>query len=211
MAHTTTVRLLAPRPNEQCQNYQAKNLYPDFKCDAIGVCKNCDHGEKGCHAMGVAAGANNFTRYYVHEYGRINSTDPKANARQMVAEIGARGPISGSICVTAAFEAYSGGIFEDTTNCTSLDHSISITGYGTDPSSGKDYWIGRNSWGARGAAMLARACDACQGVQWLPGRRPPARLYCAPAHIGAFSSLSIGHLPPLAPAPPQRPALRSLA
>ena len=50
------------------------------------------------------------------------------------------------MCVTPAFEAYTGGIFEDTTNCTSMDHEISIAGYGTDPDHG-DYWIGRNSWG----------------------------------------------------------------
>lgn len=28
--------------HETCQNYQAKNLFQDFKCDAMGVCKNCD-------------------------------------------------------------------------------------------------------------------------------------------------------------------------
>ena len=133
--------------HETCQNYQAKNLYKDFKCDAIGVCRNCGHGGEGCHAMGVTAGVNNFTKYHVAEWGRINSTDAKANAKAMVAEIGARGPISGSICVTPAFEAYTGGIFEDTTGCTSLDHSISIAGYGHDDASGKDYWVIRNSWG----------------------------------------------------------------
>ena len=132
--------------HETCQNYQAKNLYNDFKCDARGVCLNCAPG-KGCFAMGAPARQNNFTRYFVEEWGRINSTDYKANAKQMVAEIAARGPISGSICVTPEFEAYKGGIFEDKTGCVTLDHSISIAGYGTDPETGKDYWIGRNSWG----------------------------------------------------------------
>jgi cathepsin X len=130
--------------HETCQNYQAKNLYKDFKCDAIGVCRNCAPS-KGCFPMGSPAGENNFTKYYVDEHGRINSTDYAANAKQMVAEIGARGPIHCAVCVTPEFEKYSGGIFEDTTNCTTLDHSISIAGYGTE--NGKDYWIGRNSWG----------------------------------------------------------------
>ena len=89
--------------HETCQNYQAKNLYPDFKCAAEGVCVNCEPGSKGCHAMGAPRGTNNFTRYRVAEWGRINSTDYAANARQMVAEIGTRGPISGSICVTAEY------------------------------------------------------------------------------------------------------------
>ena len=136
--------------HETCQNYQAKNLYKDFKCDAMGVCQNCkpsNNGDpkKNCFPMGAPANENNFTKYYVDEHGRINSTDYAANAKQMVAEIGARGPIHCAVCVTPAFEKYSGGIFEDTTNCTTLDHSISIAGYGTE--NGKDYWIGRNSWG----------------------------------------------------------------
>ena len=133
--------------HETCMNYQAKNLYADFKCPAEGVCVNCEPGRKGCHAMGQPALQNNFTKYYTEEWGRINATDPAANAQQMVAEIGARGPISGSICVTPEFEAYTGGVFEDTTGCTSLDHSISIAGYGTDAATGKDYWVIRNSWG----------------------------------------------------------------
>ena len=127
--------------HETCQNYQAKNLYKDFKCDAMGICVNCSP-KKGCYPMGAPAGENNFTKYYPDEYGRINSTDVAANAKQMVAEIGARGPIACAICVTPAFEKYSGGIFEDTTNCTTLDHSISIAGYGTE--NGKDFWIGKS-------------------------------------------------------------------
>ena len=50
--------------------------------------------------MGSPAGRNNFTKVYADEFGRINSTDPDANAKQMVAEIGGRGPIECSICVT---------------------------------------------------------------------------------------------------------------
>lgn len=53
--------------HETCQNYQAMNLYKDFKCDAIGVCKNCDP-KKGCFAMGGEHG--NFSRHYPEEFGR---------------------------------------------------------------------------------------------------------------------------------------------
>ena len=95
--------------HETCQNYQAKNLYKDFKCDAIGICRNCSP-KKGCYAMGEPSGVNNFTRYYVDEFGRINTTDYSANAKQMVAEIGSRGPIACAVCVTPEFEKYSGGM-----------------------------------------------------------------------------------------------------
>jgi cathepsin X len=131
--------------HETCQNYQAKNLYPDFKCDASGVCKNCDPS-KGCYPMGQPAGQNNFTKYFVDEYGVIESNNTKANHDGMVAEIGARGPIGCALCVTPDFLNYKGGIFKDTTGCTELDHEISIAGYGTDED-GTNYWIGRNSWG----------------------------------------------------------------
>jgi len=131
--------------HETCQNYQAKNLYEDFKCDAIGICRNCDP-HKGCYPMGSPAGQNNFTKYTVEEFGVIQKNDTKANHDAMIAEIGARGPIGCAVCVTPEFENYKGGIFKDTTGCTELDHAISIAGYGTDEN-GNDYWIGRNSWG----------------------------------------------------------------
>lgn len=131
--------------HETCQNYQAKNLYDDFKCDASGICLNCDP-KKGCYPMGSPQGENNFTRSFVDEYGVIEDADTQKNHDQMVAEIGTRGPIGCGVCVTPEFENYSGGIFNDTTGCTSMDHEISIAGYGTTDD-GVDYWIGRNSWG----------------------------------------------------------------
>jgi cathepsin X len=63
----------------------------------------------------------------------------------MQAEILARGPIACTIAVTSEFLAYTGGVFEDKTGKISLDHEISITGWGVD--SGKPYWVVRNSWG----------------------------------------------------------------
>ena len=63
-----------------------------------------------------------------------------------MAEISERGPIACTVAVTSEFENYSGGIFRDATGAKSLDHSISVVGYGTSED-GVDYWIGRNSWG----------------------------------------------------------------
>jgi C1A family cysteine protease len=46
------------------------------------------------------------------------------------------------------FMYYSSGIY-DNVNCKSLqiDHAVVIVGYGTDISTGLDYWLVRNSWG----------------------------------------------------------------
>ena len=64
----------------------------------------------------------------------------------MRAEINARGPIACTVAVTEAFENYMGGIFNDTTGAKSLDHEISVVGWGVS-TTGVKYWIGRNSWG----------------------------------------------------------------
>ena len=122
--------------DETCQNYQAKNL----KCDAEGTCINCSPS-KGCFPMGTPANQNNFTKYYVEQYGNIQK-----NASQMMAEISARGPIACGMCVTESFENYKTGVFKDNTGCTRQDHVVAISGYGTDAKDG-DYWIVRNSWG----------------------------------------------------------------
>jgi len=49
------------------------------------------------------------------------------------------------------FQLYFGGVYDDS-SCKSdyadLDHGVAVVGYGNDSSSGKDYWIVRNSWGA---------------------------------------------------------------
>ncbi len=56
------------------------------------------------------------------------------------------GPIACTVAVTAELEAYTGGIFKDTTGKMSLDHSVSVVGWGSE--NGVDFWKIRNSWGS---------------------------------------------------------------
>ena len=51
--------------------------------------------------MGAPAAQNNFTKYFVHEYGLISANDTRANHDQMIAEIAARGPIARGVCARA--------------------------------------------------------------------------------------------------------------
>ena len=62
----------------------------------------------------------------------------------MMAEIATRGPIACGICVTPQFEAYAGGIYKDTQECTTEMHVIAVEGYGEE--NGTPYWLGRNRW-----------------------------------------------------------------
>ena len=76
------------------------------------------------------------------EYGQVSGAD------DMKRELYQRGPIACTIDVTLKFEHYQGGIYsEKLHHPIQLNHEISVVGWGRDEETGKEYWIGRNSWG----------------------------------------------------------------
>ena len=50
-----------------------------------------------------------------------------------------------SLYVTANFQNYKSGVFLDTTCPNSVNHAVTLVGYGT--SNGQDYYILKNQWG----------------------------------------------------------------
>ncbi|GMH85673.1 hypothetical protein TL16_g10305 [Triparma laevis f. inornata] len=53
-----------------------------------------------------------------------------------------------AITVSASWGAYESGVFNDVDACGfELDHGVVVEGYGTDSTSGEEYWLVRNSWG----------------------------------------------------------------
>ena len=43
----------------------------------------------------------------------------------------------------------SSGIYDSTDCCLLMNHAMLLVGYGTDPTTGLDYWLAQNSWGTR--------------------------------------------------------------
>lgn len=114
--------------DDTCNNYQGQ----DGTCNAENLCKDC-HASTGCVTV------PNPTKYYAAEFGGVKGEF------QMRAEMFARGPIACGVDVSKELLVYTGGVFEDKTNATDIDHAIEVAGWGVED--GKKYWIVRNSWG----------------------------------------------------------------
>lgn len=66
---------------------------------------------------------------------------------EMKKEIFARGPIVCGMQVTSRFETYKGGIYSQRVIFPTVNHAISVVGWGKEK--GVEFWVVRNSWGTR--------------------------------------------------------------
>nr|CCA15230.1 cathepsinlike cysteine protease putative [Albugo laibachii Nc14] len=121
-------------PDESCQRYEATGHDTGNQCRPQDVCENCAPS-RGCWAQ------KSYEKYYVSEFGTVRGE------HQMKAEIYARGSIVCTVDVTDAFLNYEGGVFDDKTHAVSMDHAISVVGWG-EMKDGTKYWVVRNSWGS---------------------------------------------------------------
>jgi C1A family cysteine protease len=72
--------------------------------------------------------------------GNDSSVPSTAAIKQAIYD---HGPVSAAVCVNSTFKAYTGGVFNPTGWCLSINHAIVLVGW--DDSVGA--WILRNSWG----------------------------------------------------------------
>lgn len=85
---------------------------------------------------------------------------PHKSESALMAAISQHGPVAVAIQADQLpFQFYHTGVF-DASCGKDLNHAVLAVGYGTDEASGKDYWLIKNSWGARwgdhGYIKLAR-------------------------------------------------------
>jgi len=125
-------------PYMACTSDSQEGFCPnvDWSCTPVNIAKTCstfsDHG-------GKCVGLTHYPNVTIAEFGEISGAD------NMAKEIYARGPIACGIDAESMLLNYTGGIA--TTPGQGIDHVISVTGWGYDSQSGKQYWIVRNSWG----------------------------------------------------------------
>merc|ERR1712080_41728 len=113
---------------------------------------DCDTNASGCNggwpdlSYNYVAGAGGLVSQSAYPYDArdhsctVNVVNPVATCSgpTMV------GPISICLCASSsAFGSYQGGIFDDPSCPTSINHAVAAVGYDTN----QNYWIVRNSWG----------------------------------------------------------------
>jgi len=102
--------------------YPYLNEEPNLSCPKD--LPSYDRGAKVTQAAYTYRGSEDLLKSVVFKHGAA------------VASVSAYGPM----------QDYDGGIFSGCTN-TTTDHAVTVVGYGSDPESGKDYWLIKNSWG----------------------------------------------------------------
>ena len=127
----------------------------------INTCRTCSgFSDSGGHCVEL----DYFPNATVAEWGEVGDDksnpfhifeDYKEKTHMIKAEIFARGPVAATINANSLrnyplkddMTFWEGGVLDDESASTSTNHIISITGWGKDEKTGKDYWIIRNSWG----------------------------------------------------------------
>eukprot|EP00890_Picochlorum_soloecismus_P001827 jgi/Picsp_1/2645/NSC_00875-R1_cathepsin l len=94
---------------------------------------------------------------------------PRYNDQALMEAVYSHGPVAVSLDASQdSFTFYSSGVYLEA-KCMwrpdQLDHSMMLVGYGTDPVSGLDYWLIKNSWsihwGDNGYVKVARSGHGC--------------------------------------------------
>lgn len=80
-------------------------------------------------------------------------------------------PVAVVIDASRAFQFYKRGVFSGPCNTTTVNHAVTVVGYGSassDSGGGRKYWIVKNSWGQRwgenGYVRMARRVRAREGM-----------------------------------------------
>jgi len=138
--------------------------------------------EEECNAYlgldGPCTTTNTCIRRYVSAYNYIGGFYGGCNEELMKEALVSDGPLSVSFEVYDDFDYYTGGVYhhvelpaegltgnEDFNPFEITNHAVLLVGYGTDATTGENYWSIKNSWGAswgeNGYFRIRRGTDEC--------------------------------------------------
>ncbi|XP_015197206.2 dipeptidyl peptidase 1 [Lepisosteus oculatus] len=110
-------------------------------------------------------------RYYASEYHYVGGFYGACNEAEMRLELVRNGPMGVAFEVYPDFMNYKEGIYHHTGLMDEFNpfeltnHAVLLVGYGSDPKTGKKYWIVKNSWGTGwgedGYFRIRRGTDEC--------------------------------------------------
>jgi len=115
-------------PFQECFPYTALDptTTPSTSCD-----KRCD-----------TTAACDPRKHYIRAWNPIASGNTTSMQKALM-----RGPIIATMTVYYDFFYYTGGIYEHVNDTIAGYHAVCLVGWGTDKTTGEDYWIAKNSWG----------------------------------------------------------------
>jgi len=176
-ATTGTLEALTARKTGRLVPLSEQNL---VDCSRKYVNNGCNDGAMGrtYHYISDNGGINSQESYpYEGTEGPCRYQPDKVAAtcdsvgfnrgeRNLQVAVANVGPVAVAISVCESLRTYAGGIFDDDTCTGNLSHAMLVVGYGTDPSTGKDYWTIKNSWGTTwgkdGYVLIVRNKQMCR-------------------------------------------------
>lgn len=144
--------------NGGCNGGDPQWVYTDVlsKFPSRGIYTNAVYPYTGvdgtCQNKGTTYGAV-MTNWIIGEGQAIGTYGtPAGNEAWLEYAVTNMGPVSVCLYVSNNFFSYTSGVYTEST-CTqtvwnSMNHCVSVVGFGTDSASSKKYWIVRNSWGS---------------------------------------------------------------
>lgn len=121
------------------QNHALDSGYEDpFTCAANNVCRTCNTFTKW---GGACTAIEKYPNATIANFGAVRG------AADMMTEIYNNGPIACGINAEDIVE-YVGGVHDAPRKPKTINHIVSVVGWGYDKDINKQYWIIRNSWGS---------------------------------------------------------------
>ena len=134
-------------PYDDCMIYQACSSDSNedgcknkalFECTPTNICKTCDT---------FSARGGSCTPIMQYPNATIASFGAVKGSANMMTEIYKNGPIACGINAEEIVD-YEGGVLDLPHKLKTINHIISVVGWGYDETLHKQYWVIRNSWGS---------------------------------------------------------------